>query len=137
MKTPNKMIGGMAGAMAQQGGAIDQSNQMQQSPVNPVALGSMQPQMPNMFGQPQPGVSYNNLMPNPSTPLNQGKQTNKLPVADLLNAKNSKEAKIATKKITDAQKKAKEEKERKLREERERKLREDKNKKDVVSGNKK
>jgi hypothetical protein len=36
---------------------------MMQSPVNPVALGGMQPQIPNMFGQPQPGVSYNNLMP--------------------------------------------------------------------------
>jgi len=36
---------------------------MVQSPVNPVALGGMQPQIPNMFGQPQPGVSYNNLMP--------------------------------------------------------------------------
>jgi hypothetical protein len=124
MKTPNKMIGGMAGAMAQQGGAIDQSNQMQQSPVNPVALGSMQPQMPSVFGQPQPGVSYNNLMPNPSTPLNQGKQT-----FGILNAKNSKEAAVAEAKRLEAQKKA--------RKERDNRREKNKKKKDPVSGSKK
>ena len=77
METPNKIIGGIAGAMAQQPGAITgapvQPNQMPQSLINPTALGSMQSQMPNMFGQPQPGVSYNNLMPQAGAtgPLNQ------------------------------------------------------------------
>jgi hypothetical protein len=69
METPNKMMQ-----------AIDpitkmpvQPNQMPQSLINPTALGSMQSQMPNMFGQPQPGVSYNNLMPQAgaTAPLNQ------------------------------------------------------------------
>jgi hypothetical protein len=123
MKTPNKMIGGMAGAMAQQGGAIDQSNQMQQSPVNPVALGGMQSKMPNMFGQPQPRVSYNNLMPNPSAPLNQNG------TFGMLNAKNSKEAAVAEAKRIAAQKKA--------RKERDNRREKNKKKKDPVSGSKK
>ena len=62
------MIGGIAGAMAQQTGVIDQitgmpANQMQQSPINPMALGGLQSQMPNMFGQPNPTQSFNNIMP--------------------------------------------------------------------------
>jgi hypothetical protein len=82
METPNKMIGGIAGTMAQQPGVLGgttnlgapvQTNQMPQSLINPTALGGMQPQMPNIFGQPQPGVSYNNLMPQAGAtgPLNQ------------------------------------------------------------------
>jgi len=68
METPNKMIGGIAGAMAQQTGAIDQAmgmpvNQMQQSPINPMALGGLQMSIPNMFGQPNPTQSFNNIMP--------------------------------------------------------------------------
>ena len=67
MKTPNKMIGGIVGAIPQQPGVIAgapiQPNQMPQSLINPTALGSMQPQMPNMFGQPQPTQSFNNIMP--------------------------------------------------------------------------
>ena len=68
METPNKMIGGIAGAMAQQTGAIDQAmgmpvNQMQQSPINPMALGGLQMSIPNMFGQPNPAQSFNNIMP--------------------------------------------------------------------------
>tara|TARA_R100000951_G_scaffold14683_1_gene11539 strand:- start:3256 stop:3621 length:366 start_codon:yes stop_codon:yes gene_type:complete len=39
------------------------ANQVPQSPINPVALGSMQQQMPNVFGQPQPTQSFNNIMP--------------------------------------------------------------------------
>jgi len=72
METPNKMIGGIAGAMAPQAGVLGgatnlgapvQPNQMPQSLINPIALGGMQPQIPNMFGQPQPTQSFNNIMP--------------------------------------------------------------------------
>ena len=67
-ETPNKMISGMVGAMAQQSGAIDPVtgmpvNQMQQSPVNPTALGGLQSQIPNIVGQPNPTQSFNNTMP--------------------------------------------------------------------------
>ncbi len=116
MKTPNKMIGGIAGAMAQQGGAIDQSNQVQQTPINPQLLTKgFNPQV--LTGTPQPGVSYNNLMPDPSTPLNQGKQT-----FGILNAKTSEEAAVAEAKRLEAQKKAREKRDKK-------------EEKDPVSGN--
>jgi len=64
-KTPNKMTGGTVGAMAQQIGAIDQTtgmpvNQMQQSPINPMALGGFDPQ--SLTGVPQPAQSFNNIM---------------------------------------------------------------------------
>jgi len=74
--SPNKMIGGVVGALgglanlgatSQQTGALSgmtqQPGQMQQSPINPVAMGGMQSQMPNMFGMPQPMQSFNNIMP--------------------------------------------------------------------------
>ena len=111
--SPNKMIGGIAGAMAQQPGAIDAANQMQQSPVNPVALGGMQSKMPNMFGQPQPRVSYNNLMPDPSAPLNQNRVMQTRTTFGMLNAKNSKEAAAAEAKRKEAQRLAKEKKDMK------------------------
>ncbi len=92
---------------AKQVAGMMQPNQMIQSPINPVALGGMQPQMPSVFGQPQPGVSYNNLMPNPSTPLNQG----------VLSAKTAKQYSKAEAKRLEAQRKAKEEKEKKAKKE--------------------
>ena len=38
-------------------------NQMQQSPINPMALGGLQNQIPNIVGQPNPTQSFNNTMP--------------------------------------------------------------------------
>ena len=69
METPNKMMQATNSIT----GMPVQSNKMPQSLINPTALGGMQSQMPNMFGQPQPGVSYNNLMPQAGAagPLNQ------------------------------------------------------------------
>jgi hypothetical protein len=71
METPNKMIGGIAGAMAQQAGVLGgatnlgapvQPNQMQQSPINPQLLtGGFNPQL--LTGVPQPTQSFNNIMP--------------------------------------------------------------------------
>tara|TARA_B110000114_G_scaffold177299_1_gene208922 strand:- start:460 stop:681 length:222 start_codon:yes stop_codon:yes gene_type:complete len=71
METPNKMIGGIAGAMAQQTGAIDQTtgmptqlNQMAQNPYpNQNALGGLQAQLPNIVGQTALG-QYDKIMPN-------------------------------------------------------------------------
>jgi len=63
METPNKMIGGIAGAMAQQTGAIDQTTgmavqpgQIQPNPmINPKALGGAQENLiPGMF----PGSAF-------------------------------------------------------------------------------
>ena len=71
MGTPNKMIGGIAGAMAQQTGAIDQttgmSTQLNQLTPNPYpnqnALGPAQAStIPGMMGQNIPGT-INNVMP--------------------------------------------------------------------------
>ena len=112
----------LAGSPTQMNG-IMQPNQIQQTPINPQLLTKgFNPQV--LTGTPQPGVSYNNLMPNPSAPLNQNQQT-----FGILNAKNSKEAGISEAKRLAAQKKA--------REERDKKKKEDKKKKDPVSGNKK
>jgi len=112
----------LAGSPTQMNGMM-QPNQMQQTPINPQLLTKgFNPQV--LTGTPQPGVSYNNLMPNPSAPLNQNQQT-----FGILNAKNSKEAGISEAKRLAAQKKA--------REERDKKKKEDKKKKDPVSGNKK
>ena len=71
METPNKMIGGIAGAMAQQTGAIDQTtgmltqlNQMAPNPYpNQNALGGLQAQLPNIVGQTALG-QYDKIMPN-------------------------------------------------------------------------
>ena len=71
METPNKMIGGIAGAMAQQTGAIDQttgmSTQLNQMAPNPYpnqnALGGLQAQLPNIVGQTALG-QYDKIMPN-------------------------------------------------------------------------
>ena len=71
METPNKMIGGIAGAMAQQTGAIDQItgvptqlNQMAPNPYpNQNALGGLQAQLPNIVGQTALG-QYDKIMPN-------------------------------------------------------------------------
>jgi hypothetical protein len=102
METPNKMIGGIAGAMAQQTGAIDQTTgmavqpgQIQPNPmVNSRALGGAQENLiPGMF----PGSAFQ-------------QDTKSSRVANLLNAKTSTEAGIATAAITDAQKKALEKK---------------------------
>ena len=57
METPNKM---MQGIDPMTGMPV---NQMQQSPINPMALGGLQNQIPNMFGQPNPTQSFNNIMP--------------------------------------------------------------------------
>jgi|TARA_B100001094_G_C17970787_1_gene690178 hypothetical protein len=112
----------LAGSPTQMNGMM-QPNQIQQTPINPQLLTKgFNPQV--LTGTPQPGVSYNNLMPNPSAPLNQNQQT-----FGILNAKNSKEAGISEAKRLAAQKKA--------REERDKKKKEDKKKKDPVSGNKK
>jgi hypothetical protein len=111
----------LEGSPTQMNGMM-QPNQMPQSLINPTALGSMQSQIPNMFGQPQPGVSYNNVMPNPSAPLNQS-------TYGMLSAKNSKEAAVAEAKRLAAQKKA--------REERDKKRKKNKKKTDPVSGSKK
>jgi hypothetical protein len=112
----------LAGSPTQMNGMM-QPNQTQQTPINPQLLTKgFNPQV--LTGTPQPGVSYNNLMPNPSAPLNQNQQT-----FGILNAKNSKEAGISEAKRLAAQKKA--------REERDKKKKEDKKKKDPVSGNKK
>ena len=98
MKTPNKMIGGIAGAMAQQTGAIDQTagmavqpGQIQPNPmVNSRALGGAQGNLiPGMF----PGSAFQ-------------QDTKSSRVANLLNAKTATEAGIATAAITEAQKKA-------------------------------
>ena len=70
METPNKMIGGIAGAMAQQTGAIDQItgmptqlNQMAPNPYpNQNALGALGPKIPSIAGQNIPGTT-NNIMP--------------------------------------------------------------------------
>jgi len=70
METPNKMIGGIAGAMAQQTGAIDQTTglPMQQPVFPPTAQQAGQA----MFGTQQPG-SYDRVMPQAgvSAPLQQ------------------------------------------------------------------
>ncbi len=59
METPNKMMQ----AIDPITGMSVQPNQMPQSLINPTALGGMQSQIPNMFGQPQPTQSFNNIMP--------------------------------------------------------------------------
>ena len=59
METPNKMMQ----ATDPITGMPVQPNQMPQSLINPTVLGGMQSQMPNMFGQPQPTQSFNNIMP--------------------------------------------------------------------------
>ena len=69
METPNKMIGGIAGAMTGAlGGATSlepqqpvQQNQMIQSPINPSILGGFNPQ--KLTGVPNPTQSFNNTMP--------------------------------------------------------------------------
>jgi len=72
METPNKMIGGIAGAMAQQTGALSgmaQPNQMQPNQMqlnqypNQNALGALGPQIPGIVGQNIPGTT-NNVMSN-------------------------------------------------------------------------
>jgi len=117
-KTPNKMIGGMVGAMAQQPGAIDpatgmtvaqpQLGQMAQNPYpNQNALGQAQAaKIPGLF---------------PGSAFNQNQQT-----FGILNAKNSEEAGISEAKRLAAQKEALAKKKK-----------ENKKKKDPVSGNKK
>ena len=70
METPNKMIGGIAGAMAQQTGAIDQitgmPTQLNQMALNPYpnqnALGALGPKIPSIAGQNISGTT-NNIMP--------------------------------------------------------------------------
>ncbi len=75
--SPATMIStGMAGVDPMTG--TPQANQLAPSPINPKALGYMQPQIPSIAGTPQPG-SYNNVMPQPSqtglaAPLNKYKK---------------------------------------------------------------
>ena len=69
--SPTKMIGGIAGAMAQQTGAIDQTigmpTQLNQMPLNPYpnqnALGGLQAKLPGIVGQTALG-QYDKIMPN-------------------------------------------------------------------------
>lgn len=75
-----KMIStGIAGVDPMTG--MPQANQFAPSPINPNALGSMQPQIPSIAGTPQAG-SYNNVMPQAAqaglaAPLNIGKPVEK------------------------------------------------------------
>ncbi len=102
----------LAGSPTQMNGMM-QPNQMQQTPINPQLLTKgFNPQV--LTGTPQPGVSYNNLMAAPATPLNQSKQTRS--TFGMLNAKNSKEAAISEAKRKAAQKKAREERDKNKKE---------------------
>jgi len=60
--TPNKQMG----AIDPMTGMPVQPNQMQQSSINPMALGGLQSQIPNIVGQPNPTQSFNNTMPEKS-----------------------------------------------------------------------
>ena len=72
-----KMIStGVAGVDPMSG--MPQANQLAPSPINPRALGSMQPQIPSITGQPVAGA-YDRVMPAPAqtglaAPLNKYKK---------------------------------------------------------------
>ena len=72
--SPATMIStGVAGVDPMTG--MPQQNQLAPTAINPNALGSMQPQIPSITGQPVSG-SYNRIMPQPglATPLNKYKK---------------------------------------------------------------
>jgi len=79
---PVKMIStGMPGVDPMTG--VPQANQLAPSAINPRALGSMQPQIPSITGQPVAGA-YDRVMPQPAqaglaAPLNIGKPVEKKP----------------------------------------------------------
>ena len=81
-ETPVKMIStGMPGVDPMTG--VPQANQLAPSAINPRALGSMQPQIPSITGQPVAGA-YDRVMPQPAqaglaAPLNIGKPVEKKP----------------------------------------------------------
>ena len=73
---PKMISTGMAGVDPMTG--MQQANQLAPSPINPTALGSMQPQIPSIAGTPQAGT-YNRVMPQPAqtglaAPLNKYKK---------------------------------------------------------------
>jgi len=72
---PKMISTGMAGVDPMTG--VPQANQLAPSPINPNALGSMQPQIPSITGQPVAGA-YDRVMPQTAqaglaAPLNIGK----------------------------------------------------------------
>jgi len=89
---PKMISTGMAGVDPMTG--VPQANQLAPSPINPNALGSMQPQIPSITGQPVAGA-YDRVMPQTAqaglaAPLNIGK-----PVAEKPNYKMPEKTKYA------------------------------------------